>query len=290
MTVHAYLLLSCGLLALALASSGCETSLDPFEETDVRFSVFGYLDVSADTQFVRVSELRESIFLTDELDAVVVLEEVSGATRTELRDSLLTFTSGTRVHAPWTAVPIAPSSTYRLSVTASDGSSASATIQTPAPSPEPFLNAGVTEASNAMNPPNLQAISIPGVEKLADLRIEYVLAETGSRVTVSYLDQVRRDPNGVLQLGFDAYADVQQQVTGGTAGFCPSLESAAVFIATTTDAWPDFALIDLERLVLPGTVSNVEGGLGFVGGVATQRRPWLALTLAFSINQASCQL
>ncbi|MEM8601498.1 MAG: hypothetical protein AAGF99_16410 [Bacteroidota bacterium] len=277
------------LFVLVLAFAGCEASLDPFEETDLRFSIFGYLDVAADTQFVRVSELQESIFLGDDLDAVVELEEVGGTTRVVLQDSLLTFTSGARVHAPWTTAPIAPASTYRLTVTAPDGSTARATIETPAAVPTPFFLNGLSEASSADNPPNLQALQIRGAEKLADLRIDYVLAEPRTRVSVSYLDRARVDSSdGSFRVGFNAYADVQNQVAGNTSTFCPRLQGAELFIAATTPSWPDFPLIDLESLALPGTVSNVEGGLGFVGGVATTRQSLGSLVLVFSLNQAAC--
>lgn len=56
------------ILALSLLLAGCDESLDPFEnEEGDRFAVYGYLDTAADSQVMRVEELRPAI-LSEEID------------------------------------------------------------------------------------------------------------------------------------------------------------------------------------------------------------------------------
>ncbi|MEM9997425.1 MAG: hypothetical protein AAF809_06955 [Bacteroidota bacterium] len=277
-------------LAVLVLSPGCETSFDPFEETDVRFSMFGYLDLSADTQFVRVNELNTSVFTTAEIDAAVALTHVESGRTVTLRDSAVTIRrgagDGTIVHNFWTTTPIEPEATYRLETTASDGSTASATFRTPAEAPVPVLDAGIIPFSPS--PPRAQSITLAGVAKLADIRVRFRLSSPNTLVTISYIDKLFESSDGRLLAGFDAYGDVQDALSGDGSAVCPSLESAEVFVAATTTDWPDFWQFDLETLVLPTTATNVVGGLGYVGGVQTFTLAWPELVGAFFLNQVDC--
>lgn len=283
--------LACALALACLAlPASCDASFDPFEETDLRFSMFGYLDLSADTQYVRINELSTSVFTETDIDATVTLTEVESGSSVTLRDSVVTIRGGTDdgtvVHNFWTTLPIAPEATYRIEATASDGAAASATFQTPAQVPTPVLDAGIIPFSPS--PPRAQAIFMTGVVNLADIRVRYRLASPNTIVTISYIDTVVEASDGRTFAGFDAYADVQRALRGTAGTVCPSLSAAEVFIATTTDDWPDFWRIDLEDLVLPTTATNVEGGLGYVGGVQTFTLDWPELVGAFFLNEAEC--
>ena len=52
------------LLIAALLLGSCDTAFDPFQENDYHFSVFGFLDDAADSQFIRITPVRDSIALT----------------------------------------------------------------------------------------------------------------------------------------------------------------------------------------------------------------------------------
>ena len=62
------------LFLLSVAGIGCDsTALDPIVESKESYSIFGYVDARADTQFVRVEALRDSMrFGTSALDPVDV--------------------------------------------------------------------------------------------------------------------------------------------------------------------------------------------------------------------------
>ncbi|MEM8601535.1 MAG: hypothetical protein AAGF99_16595 [Bacteroidota bacterium] len=285
---HGALLAAVLLPAAALLLTGCEDAFDPFEDVEVRFSMQGYLDVSADTQYVRVSELQQSAFANPEVNATVVLDDLDRGTAVTMRDSVFTYENGAQLHNFWTATPIRPSTTYRITSTAPDGVAASATFATPAAVPIPELESGLSEFSSPKNPPTAQSLTLFEVEKVADLQIRYELAEPTTVIQLSYADRLNRAPNGRLTLALNAYADVQQALTGTTGAICPSLNRAQILLAITTEAWPDFRLIDIEQLVLPATATNVEGGLGFVGGVLTLGTEWDALRSVFALNRAGC--
>ena len=276
------------LLFCALALGACETEFEPFESGDLNFSMVGYIDAEADTQFVRVTDLQRPARPGEALDATVTLENLATGAVTVLRDSVFEFRGGAFVHNVWTPEPVAENTPYRLSAQRAGGGTASATFRTPTIFPNPVLDSGVTLSSSAENPPVLQQIFFSGIEKLADLRIRYALRGSGGTVTISYLDRVREAGNGGLRVSFNAYEDVQRRLAGEAGRGCPSLLSAQVFVAAATEDWPDVQGLDLETFALPGTISNVEGGVGYVGGVSVRTGSWTGMQTVFALHQAGC--
>lgn len=275
------------MLVSAAVGVGCEESFDPFEESDVAFSVFGYVDAAADTQFVRVTSLRQSAYEEAPVDAVVTLENLTRGDAATLRDSVF-LVGGAFVHNFWTDTEIESGSSYRLTIAPPEGGAATAQFETPPQFPDPELESGLSEYSSAEFPPTAQSMTFVGVEKLAELRVTYVLEEPATTVTISYLDRVRYGLEGRLTVALNAYTDVQAAVGGAEESFCPSLRSARVFVAVATNAWPDLLDLDSETLALPATASNVEGGIGYVGGVITRSGSWPELRAVFGYNQAGC--
>ena len=107
------------------------------------FSVFGYLDLAADTQWIRVTPIRQNIRPDSAaIDAVVTLEHAGSGRVVTLRDSLFRFAdpdvagSSAWVHNFWTTEPLEPEATYRLRVERSDGAATTAVVEMPA---EPHL-------------------------------------------------------------------------------------------------------------------------------------------------------
>jgi hypothetical protein len=46
-------------------------------------------------------------------------------------------------------------------------------------------------------------------------------------------------------------------------------ERIEILVAAGSPDWPEFLRLDPETELLPGVASNVEGGVGYVGGVVT---------------------
>ena len=81
------------MVVVTALAAGCEEPFEPFQESpDGAFSMFGYLNVKADTQWVRVMPVRQNLFLQPEpIDAVVTLEHLGTGRVVTLRDSLFSF-------------------------------------------------------------------------------------------------------------------------------------------------------------------------------------------------------
>lgn len=268
---------------LLLTLGGCETTFEPFEESDLYFSVFGYLDGGAPAQFIRISPLRDTLYADPEkLDATVTLEHLATGQTIPLYDSTFTFPDGRVVHNFLTYEPMQPGATYRFTATRSDGAASRATVAVPEGFPDPLLDTGISPGSQTL--PS-QSMVISGVETLALLEIKYEVMGSGGKVDqieVSYVSRARPS-GGALVVGFDAYRDLQERI--GDLGQCPTVVSATVRIASASPGWPNFEDFDEETLALPGSAGNIENGVGFLGGVYVKRVPWPALLGAMRILQ-----
>ncbi len=265
--------------AVLFLAAGCnDTAFDPFQESDLAFSIFGYLDVGTDTQFVRVSPLRDSIAIAPEpLDAVVTLEHLATGRTVAFRDSLFSYQDGEFVryaHNYWSMERLEPATSYRFSVMHPAGESSAVTVALPDTFPDPEI---VIQSDPFANPPQLaQSIRMTGIERLADVQLTYcVQASNSSRVltyVVSYLEKAvfrETDIVVVVKQGTD-FAAISERLFG--APF--TLLGIKVVVAAAGPDWPDLRGIDLETLALPVAVTNVERGVGYLGGIASKTLFW----------------
>lgn len=275
--------------AAALGLAACETAVDPFERSEIYFSIFGTLDAGADTQFVAVTPLRDSLFVSpDPLDAVVTLENLETGVTTTWQDSLFRFADGTAGHVFFSAERLAPRTVYRFTVTRSDGQASWATVATPDTFATPTLETNVSRFTPF---PLFQTITVEELADLADLRIEYRLVLPGATeplgevFTISYLDEVRQRDDQ-FSVSFNAYRDIQD-IFGRDQFVCVGAVRAEVVVVAASEGWPDFAALGEEGGAL-GAARNVEQGRGFLGGVASQRLSWPALVELINRNQRRC--
>lgn len=267
--------------------SACETSFEPFQEGDLVFSMYGYLDGGeADTQFVAVTPVRDTLFASaDPIDAVVTSENLDTGERSTWRDSVFTFANGLAGHVFWTTMPIRPTERYRLTVTRSDGATSHATVTIPDTLGSLLLQDNITRS----NPiPRFQRITASGAANLAELKIIYTLVfPQDGRVEVAeftYLADLRQT-NDQFSATVDTYGDV---LTRFGERSCPHAEKVEVFVATAGEAWPPFFRLDPETRALPTVGRNVEDGLGFVGGIVSRTDEWEILRALFLVKQQQC--
>lgn len=275
---------------LAGGLAGCDTTFAPFESLDnVHFTVYGYLDASADTQYVFVTPIRQQAGIAPApLEAVVTLTQTRTGMVTPWQDSLVTGPEGLPRHLFWSAVPLEPGETYRFTVTGSDGIVSQALVPLPSDVPLPLLDDGASPGNPA---PRAQSLTFsPTVGELAYLEITYYLRfadtpfEPSQRLTVSYGDRVRRFGDH-LGLSFDAYGDVLRVAPPRS---CPTADSVVAVIVAALPGWPRFEAYPPERLALPETADNLDGGFGFLGGVVSKRMV-LPLRGIFASNSRVCQ-
>lgn len=272
------------LLAL-LAASGCDSTFEPLEESAWVYSIAGHLDPSVDTQWVRVNELRPVIGTTETpLDVVVTLEEMETGRTSTMNASLATYRpileGGDSQFAFnfWTADPIRPGYTYRLTATRSDGASSSATASIPT---DDFIVTYAVWVGDSRS--FLDQVRVEGVPDLAMVMLRYQMAENCP--TPFFLDYQRllidppigENPH-ISQLDWDA-----------RPSFLPPVPSCLVLgqrivVAASGDPWPFVASTALRDLMHPNMVGNVENGTGYLAGLLLKSYPREGCTLRLPLQ------
>lgn len=111
---------------------GCDNTLEPLNKEKGIYSVYGFVDVRDEVNYIRVKNMN--IPLVDDtsstIDATVTLTDVNRGISRILEDSLVQFDSVV-THNFRTRLDIQPETTYRLDVEGGDGRTVSATTTTP---------------------------------------------------------------------------------------------------------------------------------------------------------------
>lgn len=262
------------LLGVGGIGAGCDVSFDPFIENQQFYSISGYLDVRQDTQFVRVERLRDSLLYESKpLPATVTLEHLGTEQTWTWQDSLFRFGLDQRAHNFWATAPILPRETYRFSVRGPDGRRSAATVTLP----DTFSNPQVVSAPTCLELTRFCTgkiyVDVTGIETLAALQAIYYYTtdpaspqECRQELVVDYLPEVQS-----IEEGFRGALDWREELE--QLDNVKAFIDVALLVAAGGPGWPEAATIanaDAETLFLPGNRSNVEGGVGFLGGVATK--------------------
>ena len=258
--------LSIALLAVCVPIAACSTEFDPRVDSEFYYSMWGTLDASADTQWVRIGPVRASVDPSSTpLDADVSLLRLATGGRAPFRNALLTFGTGLTAPTSWTVAPVAPGETYRIDVMGPDGAETRATVRVPNDYPTPALTDGACSCPTR--------VTVSGVERLVDVVAIYRNVETGAIRRFSKRTSIRRQPDGTWTA--DAYFG-DDAVAMGADPFAPGAFEATLLVANGTEDWPEGTLDpeDPETSVLLGDSDQIENGLGFVGGTVTKRLPF----------------
>jgi hypothetical protein len=256
-------------LLAGVVGGGCERPFQPFlESSKDPFWIFGYLDLEADTQWVRVMPVRQSV-LTEPgpIDAVVTLEKVGSGRVVELKDSLFSFEDPNLqavryAHNFWTTEPLEPNTRYVLRAAQSDGSVSVATIDMPAAVEFTFLN---LESSH-----DTAYVEIHGERVL----FEDVIHAMKNSADDPAGSVVVRQPKPFATGAPGTFASYPIGVPVERVGL-RDVGRTELRIATARADWPfDPGLSDLD-ITVPGKMpTNIENGVGYVGGVANWTVPF----------------
>ncbi len=249
------------LLALAAAAvfAGCEVVLDPIEESTRYYTMSGYLDTEADTQWVRVEPLDRVVAPSAEpIDAEVTLVGPQGESVLTQRVVRLGRNPS---HLFWTTADVEPGQAYAVVARRPDGATTTARVRTPAPDPPPDIFDGADECPARM--------TLASTQRVVDAFVTYRVSAPVRRTI--QLD--RRDK--VFRFGDDWVLTAYYGSDALEAGLDP-LDvlnpdlSSEMTMAVVTDDWPED--LDLEAALVPTDSPLVENGLGFVGGATVWRR------------------
>lgn len=277
------------LLLLFLFVTSCNESFNPWEENgEYHFSIYGYLDASADTQWVRVMPVREDLFLEPKpIDAVVTLEHIESGEIVEMNDSLFEYSHNAYAYNFWSTMDLQPNHSYRITATNNDKNShVEVTL------PEDFPTPLVRMESGSGNPSD-DFIFIEGVERLADVRtIHYMrLHNSGEEYMIPFvhIQDTIRQVTGDFTLKIDPRED--QNTLGSLLGTTPrTIFRQQIFIASAGPDFHYFPSIDEKIVALPEGISNVENGTGYLAGLVSKTIPYKSCSERGTVNLIPCDL
>ena len=272
---------------LVVLTGGCDASFDAFEESDYIFSVFGYLDANADRQYVRIEPLRDSSFVgSGSFDARVTLENMETGETILWEDRVFhTVPNRVKVHNFTTTTDIESEATYRFQVVRErDGATSSAIVTLPPAFPKPDI-VDPPDRRGTEGAATVTQIIVRGVEKLGGVRAEYDYKSCNPtpreeelrcvrEQTVAYhLADTVRQSNGTIRISIPWSQDIKEEATGE---ILLELYSFKVTVASAGADWPTYAEDNPpgdgpqgQPLPPPGIGTNIENGVGFLGGTYT---------------------
>ena len=269
------------LLLLALTTimvyHGCDASLDPIQENDQYYSIFGYLDASADTQFVRIELLRDSMFTgaPSNINAEVTLTNTTTGQSSRMQDSVFSYADG-KAHNYYTTMDIEPNEMYRLEVNGQGGSS-SAEVQIPGTFPKPVL----------VDDPEIGLyVEVKNIDRLVGVKLIYnscvnCICEAPPppppcpedpfirEMDFYYLPDTTNFSSQEVRVPIDSLDDREVIAEEYPPSRDFTITNYELMVAAGTDQWPDFMNLSDEALAIPDVASNVEGGTGFLGGIVS---------------------
>tara|TARA_R100001143_G_scaffold37173_1_gene34712 strand:- start:59849 stop:60760 length:912 start_codon:yes stop_codon:yes gene_type:complete len=283
---YCLLIATCYLLTL----SGCNDSFQPLQENDTFFfSIQGYLDATADTQWVRLGTIRHTIDEPPNPEGIrVTLKDLESGKTVVMNDSVFTTRN---VLNYWTTMEIKHEQTYEITAQHADGNTSRVTMTTPAELPSFYIVplGGLSGVRILIN---------DSVEKIADLQsVWYVILNPGTdNQRRIYTFPFRNTLTLTRGFGgnYTAFVNwereleqIEQNVGVGTT---ISVVYRQIFVAAGGPEWDEniSSITDLEYF-LAGNASNVENGLGFVVGVSTN---WFRQNTCYGpdgSNSAPCE-
>src|SRR5690606_18238802 len=130
------------IIVIAMLVSSCNNTFEPLQEDHPYvFSMYGFLDVHADTQFVRIMPILNTLLpeSSDSPGYNAFLTRLHNQESLEMNPIKSEFGSDFAYWNVQTTKPIFPNETYRIDVDDSSGRTASVTIKMPNSLPIPTL-------------------------------------------------------------------------------------------------------------------------------------------------------
>lgn len=267
---------------------GCETAVDPVVGTDRAFSLYGVLQPRADTQWVRVYPIETRLTPTTPapLEATLAATDLTSGAQTAWRDSVIQEPDGRYAHVYWRPLRVAYGHLYRLDAQNAAGQTTHVTVEVP------------VNAALVIQPPDIRAngVIVPmlvnnDVPRLLRVEVEYHfqydfrqnVSGPGlptERATRSYDAQAHRTDGGwVIPINLQGDFLTLQAIFDDNNLWNPRygfvLLDMTLRLAVVNAEWdPPEGMFDAEVLIEPGTMSNVEGGFGFVGAGYRLEETW----------------
>lgn len=262
--------------------TSCDQTFQPIQNSsNSPFSMYGYLDASADTQIVRITPLQNQLSTITQKPAMqVTLEDLDSEATQVMKDSLQFFymPSGYTALNSSATIDLDFGHSYRLIAERTDGASSSVTVTIPPDFPQPTLTATDLEGC-------LLRLEVSGVERLADVqyRMRMRIMRPDLRFEKSYSVPLRGRMNetapGQYETSFNLLPvrrGILNRLRSLPARTSYEILEKHFFIASGGPGWIGHeelqSINDLEYAV-PSNVSNVENGVGYMIGIVSKTIP-----------------
>ena len=256
-------------------STSCDETFAPLKENDkYYFSIYGYLDLEADTQWIRIMPIRETIYYSkDPIDARVTLTNLNTGQTIAMNDSLFQINvwdteDDYAFRNFWTDVPIEPNTEYEIRAERSDGKFSWVTVSTPDSFPTPAVD---------FDPP-YQYLEVTNVEIVADIRTFWRVYNPTRKDTIIYqinrTDNLIDDQEGIKVIRLRMESDIDYLEERNRSEQDIEIFEKQIWIVSAGGEWIDFPAMDKEIISLPEVTSNVENGIGYVVGASIKIIPY----------------
>lgn len=266
MPLHARRLAPTVLFVLGVLAvlAGCDNTVAPFAaDAPGRFSIAGFLDADADTQFVRVDALRGTLERPDPPPALTVTTRpAGGGPAVAWRDSLVRLDDGTRGRLFW--APFTPMRDGAYVLRVEDGAGGRAEAFTQIPGPLPLALGDVVDTTGQ------------GLRQ----RVTWLgLRHAPERILVTYVVQ---PPDAARDTVAFSYTPLGIGTEQGLA-FDVLLGRDRALILTRLDRPPADTTVALVGITMAirrlsdawhGAGPPIDGGFGFFGSAATVAASW----------------
>lgn len=250
------------LILLTLILSTCNNTFDPLKEDHPYvISMYGFLDVHADTQYVRIMPILNSLLpkSSETPGYTAFLTRLQYQESLEMNPIKFGFGSDFAYWNVQSTEPIYPNETYRIHVSDSLRRKASVTIKMPSSLPVPSL-----EDYNFSDESGLVTGTYSDTLVSAGMFYEYILRGDSSGQTFTVYISNMEDGliiNGTYRFRFRNFSKLPRNII---------IIRREYHVITAAESYPDLKGLTPDEMTIPTSFNNVENGTGFVAGIARQ--------------------
>lgn len=263
-----------------LSVASCDQAFEPIQGKNIdRYSMFGYLDASVDTQWVRITPLRPQLSQPPEKPSMkATLVDLNHDKSSVMNDSLFLYPDGFHILNAWTTANVEPGNSYQILAESPVKGESRVTVTIPEDFPVPDMFIPDEDLCHAV-------VTIEGVERLADLQYRWYVKVTRPGweyyryFSVNYRNRTRQTVPGEYRLIFDLKS-ARIGVAGQMALFPENTTfevlEKQLFAASGGPEWISYnelRSIDDLTYALPEVYSNIENGVGYVFGIVSKTIP-----------------
>lgn len=251
--------------------ASCDENFEPRQEnTSYFFSIYGYLDATLDTQWVRLTPVRDNFDPdTDQIEVNVVIRNIETGEEVAMNDSLFNPNPLVVYWNFWTTMNIEPEQTYEIIATNNEREKSKVVVTIPKDYPTPI---------NAINRDG-EVLLVNGIKNVAEVSAIYLVKDTFLNrkyiFSYSHIKDSTRSINNPNEVSFGL--DYTRDLNLISREFPETewvIEKKQLNIVSAGPEWINFYELDDDIYTLPEGISNVENGVGFLLGTISKTVPY----------------